>query len=62
MSLPVHRWYRFPAGFSAEWVRSLIIEEKKTRNDIVLLDPFAGVGTSILVGEEALVESYGLEA
>jgi hypothetical protein len=62
LSLPVHRWYRFPAGFSAEWVRSLIVEEKKIRNEIVLLDPFAGVGTSVLAGEEALVESYGLEA
>jgi len=24
MSLPVHRWYRYSAGFSADWVSSLI--------------------------------------
>lgn len=62
MSLPIHRWYRFPAGFSAEWVSSLIEEKKKRRDDIVLLDPFAGVGTSVLAGEEAGVYTYGLEA
>src|SRR5437764_6659490 len=24
MSLPVHRWFRYSAGFSAEWVESVI--------------------------------------
>lgn len=62
MSLPIHRWYRFSAGFSAEWVGSLIEEEKKRRDGIVLLDPFAGVGTSVLAGEQAMVDAYGLEA
>lgn len=28
VSLPVHRWYRYSAGFSALWVRSLIEQEK----------------------------------
>jgi len=29
MSLPIHRWYRFSAGFSAQWVRELLQKEKK---------------------------------
>lgn len=62
MSLPIHRWYRFSAGFSAQWVSNLIEEKKKRRDDIVLLDPFVGVGTSVLAGEEATVDAYGLEA
>lgn len=62
MSLPIHRWYRFSAGFSAQWVSNLIEEKKKRRDDIVLLDPFVGVGTSVLAGEEAAVDAYGLEA
>jgi len=62
MGLPIHRWYRFPAGFSARWVSNLIEERKTERDGTVLLDPFAGVGTSVLAGEEAGVCAYGLEA
>lgn len=62
MSLPVHGWFRFPAGFSADWVRSVIEDEKKAADEIVILDPFAGVGTAVLAAEEAGVRAYGLEA
>lgn len=62
MGLPVHRWYRFPAGFSAEWARTLIAHIKQVKGNVVLLDPFGGVGTAVLAGEEAGVRSYGLEA
>lgn len=62
MSLPVHAWFRFSAGFSAEWVASLVREFASERANTVLLDPFAGVGTAVLAGEEAGVVSYGLEA
>lgn len=62
MSLPLHGWFRFSAGFSAEWARRVVEEEKESRDDIVLLDPFAGVGTAVLAAEEAGVPAYGLEA
>jgi hypothetical protein len=62
MRLPVHGWFRFSAGFSAEWVASLVADICKSNQDIVLLDPFAGVGTSVLAGEEVGVKAYGLEA
>ncbi|MDP3062626.1 MAG: DNA modification methylase [Chloroflexota bacterium] len=62
MTLPVHRWFRFPAGFSADWARKVISEFKPTLHGAVVLDPFAGVGTTVLAGEEAGVASCGLEA
>jgi len=29
MKMPIHKWYRYTAGFSASWVNDLIREEKK---------------------------------
>lgn len=44
MSLPVHKWYRYTAGFSAVWANQLILQEKaKGRKKVI--DPFAGSGT-----------------
>ena len=62
LRLPVHRWMRFPAGFSAQWVKQLIVAFKARRGSHTFLDPFAGVGTSILAAEEAGVFSFGIEA
>jgi len=61
LSLPIHRWFRYSAGFSATWVREVIQREKaegKTR----VLDPFAGSGTVLLEGESCAVEAIGVEA
>lgn len=62
MRLPVHGWFRFSAGFSAEWVRDVVGELRRGQRDLALLDPFAGVGTAVLAGEEAGVTAFGLEA
>ena len=64
MSLPIHRWYRYTAGFSAEWVESVANEYKQDvdRNDIVVLDPFAGSGTTLLACDKLGVESFGYES
>ena len=62
MGLPVHGWFRFPAGFSAEWVTSVVLNNKNKMGSHALLDPFAGVGTAVLSGEEGGVKSYGIEA
>lgn len=61
MKMPIHKWYRYTAGFSAAWVNELIRQEqKKGRSRII--DPFAGSGTVLLESEFAEVESYGVEA
>ncbi len=62
MGLPVHGWFRFPAGFSAEWVTSVVLSSKDKIGSHALLDPFAGVGTAVLSGEEGGVKSFGIEA
>ncbi len=63
MSLPVHRWFRYSAGFSASWVRDCIRSAKSKQNDKVrVLDPFAGSGTVLLEAEEENVPSYGVES
>ncbi len=61
MSLPIHKWYRYTAGFSASWVNRLIREEK-TNGRTRIIDPFAGSGTVLLESEFEGVESYGVEA
>lgn len=61
MSLPIHKWYRYTAGFSASWVHELIEQEKKNGRSKII-DPFVGSGTVLLESEFAGVESYGVEA
>lgn len=57
MKLPVHRWFRYSAGFSAEWVEAMI-----GASDGILFDPFAGSGTSLLAAEACGLASAGAEA
>lgn len=61
MSLPIHKWYRYTAGFSAVWVNRLIREEKENGRTRII-DPFAGSGTVLLESEFEGVESVGIEA
>jgi adenine-specific DNA methylase len=58
MKLPIHRWYRYTAGFSGPWVRELI----STENGQNVLDPFGGSGTVMLESEFAGINSIGIEA
>ena len=61
MKLPVHRWFRYSAGFSGRWAESLIAENAG-QGDLRVLDPFAGSGTTLIAAENAGVPSYGIEA
>lgn len=45
-SLPVHRWVPWIAGFSREFVAGAL--EKYARRPSTVLDPFCGVGTTLL--------------
>jgi len=58
MKLPIHRWFRYSAGFSGAWVRELI-KEKNVKN---VLDPFAGSGTVMIESDFAGINSYGIES
>ncbi len=60
LRLPVHRWFRYSAGFSAEWVKWLLAERRGA--ELHVLDPFVGSGTTCLACDAMGVESWGLEA
>lgn len=61
MRLPVHRWFRYSAGFSAQWVESVIGEHARERR-VRLFDPFAGSATSLIAAESMGVESWGIDS
>lgn len=58
MKLPVHRWFRYSAGFSAAWVESVL----KDHNALTVLDPFVGSGTVCIASDKLGIPSYGIEA
>lgn len=60
MRLPVHRWFRYSAGFSAAWAEARIASESRTE-DLVVLDPFAGSGTTLIAAQAQGVSSIGFE-
>jgi hypothetical protein len=61
MSQPVHRWFRYSAGFSADWVRDVLAD---CGNDMAIrvLDPFAGSATTLLAAQSSQVASLGLDS
>ncbi len=61
MSLPIHRWFRYSAGFSAQWAEQEIKTALK-QGPVRLLDPFAGAGTTLIEGERWSVPAIGVEA
>jgi DNA modification methylase len=60
MDLPVHRWFRFPAGFSAELV-SMVMRTVGVSRDYLILDPFTGCGTTNVVAKNLHIRSIGIE-
>lgn len=57
--LPIHRWFRYSAGFSGSWAEELI---RSRPRDAVVFDPFAGVATTLVAAQLAGRRSIGLEA
>lgn len=59
MKLPIHRWYRYSAGFSAEWVEEIL--KKKNDSSIQVYDPFAGSGTVLISCDKLGISSMGVD-
>jgi DNA modification methylase len=59
--LPIHRWFKFKESFAAGLldtiVKSLELKEKFT-----LLDPFCGVGTSLIAAQELTKSGFDIDA
>ncbi|MEX2174666.1 MAG: DNA methyltransferase [Pirellulaceae bacterium] len=61
MALPVHRWFRYSAGFSADWVEQ-VIRNYRDRGPVRVFDPFAGSATTLIAAESLGVESFGIDS
>ncbi len=61
MLLPVHGWFRFSAGYSADWVKALVREHAQ-HDAARVLDPFVGSGTTVVAAQAAGADAVGLES
>jgi hypothetical protein len=55
---PVHRWFQYTQGFSPQIVEFYLNEWGAKAGDI-LLDPFVGCGTSLVVAQKEGLNSFG---
>ena len=58
--LPVHRWFRYSAGFSGAWAEALIAREA-ANGPVRVFDPFAGSATTLIAAEQCGIESRGID-
>ncbi len=58
---PIHRWFKYPAGFSHRAVEQAIRIES-IRPGMRVYDPFVGTGTTCIVAKLHGVNSIGVEA
>lgn len=61
MVLPIHRWFRYSAGFSAQWVHE-VLAGWNIQSSHLVLDPFAGSGTVSVACDSIGIPSIGVEA
>jgi len=57
---PIHRWYYYQEGYSPQLVIN-ILNYLKIENNFIILDPFAGSGTTLLVAKQFGLKSFGFE-
>lgn len=58
--LPIHDWYRFVLSFPPHLVKDYIIKFG-IQTDQIVLDPFAGTGTTLVECKKNGIKSYGCE-
>jgi len=58
---PIHRWFKYPAGYSHKLVREAFKFFDVRPGDWVL-DPFSGCGTTLIEAKKAGINSIGIEA
>lgn len=58
---PIHRWFKYPAGFSYKLVE-MLIEDYHLDEKHWILDPFVGCGTTAVAAKERGVNCVGVEA
>ena len=58
---PIHSWFRLTPSYSPELVRILLSELKIPGQGGIVLDPFAGTGTTLLECKREGIRSIGVE-
>ena len=58
--LPLYNWFKYKEGFSRDLVVKLFKEFAIQPGDIIL-DPFAGCGTTLLAGKEFGIQGVGID-
>lgn len=58
-NLSVHRWYPFVEGYSSEFVKRIIGEQKYIPNNC--LEPFGGIGTTALTCQDLNIKCHSVE-
>ena len=56
---PIYRWFKYKEGYSSNLVNHFLNEHNAHAGKV--LDPFAGAGTTLFVGQEQGYESFGIE-
>lgn len=56
---PIYRWFKYKEGFSSGLVRHFLTKFSDKPGKV--LDPFAGVGTTLFAGQALGWKSYGIE-
>lgn len=59
-TIPVHRWFKFPQGFSPHLVE-LMLKELDAKPDDRIFDPFCGCGTTLVVAKRRGYSSWGID-
>jgi hypothetical protein len=59
-SAPVHRWWPYVQGYSAEFVRG-VFDSAELSAGATVLDPFAGSGTTLVEARRAGARAFGTE-
>ena len=59
MKLPIHRWFRYSAGFSGEWVERIL--QSCVPDTPSVLDPFCGSGTTLIAAAKFGANAVGFE-